>query len=251
VRKPFIAGNWKMNLHRSDAIALAQGIAEYVTDSATYDVAICPPYVYLDATANSLSGSPVALGAQNMYAQSNGAYTGEISGTMLTDIGCQYVILGHSERRELLRECDTVVNEKLHAALANGLKAIVCVGETLDEREAGTTDEIVATELHGSLAGISNEQMANVTLAYEPIWAIGTGKVATPEQAEQVHAHLRSVLTEIFGEETAESVRIQYGGSVKPGNAAELLSQPNVDGALVGGASLTVEAFTGILAAIS
>lgn len=240
-----------MNLHRSDAVSLAEGIAQYVTDSDSYDVAVCPPSIYLDAVATTINGSLIALGAQNMYAQSNGAFTGEISATMLTDIGCQYVILGHSERRELFRECDVVVNEKLHTALANGLKAIVCIGETLEERENGQTDDIVATEVRGSLADITPEQMADVTLAYEPIWAIGTGKVATPEQAEQVHAHLRSVLVDMFGEETAESVRIQYGGSVKPDNASELLSQPNVDGALVGGASLTVEAFTGILAAIS
>lgn len=240
-----------MNLNRSDAVALAEGIAEYVTDANTYDVAVCPPFIYLEAVSSTLTGSPVALGAQNMYSQNNGAFTGEISASMLTDAGCQYVILGHSERRELFRECDVVVNDKLRAALQRGLKAIVCVGETLEERENGLTDEIVTEEVRGSLAGITSEQMADVTLAYEPIWAIGTGKVATPEQAEQVHAQLRSVLIDMFGEATAETIRIQYGGSVKPGNAAELLSQPNVDGALVGGASLTVDAFTGILAAIS
>ncbi len=251
MRKPFIAGNWKMNLHRSEAVSLAEGIAEYVSDATSYDVAICPPFIHLDAVSTTISGSPVALGAQNMNSQANGAYTGEISASMLDDAGCQYVILGHSERRELFHECDVVVNDKLRAAFQNGLKAIVCVGETLEERENGQTNEIVAEQVRGSLAGITSEQMADVTLAYEPIWAIGTGKVATPEQAEQVHAHLRSVLIDMFGEATAETIRIQYGGSVKPDNAAELLSQPNVDGALVGGASLTVDAFTGILAAIS
>lgn len=240
-----------MNLHRSEAVSLAEGIAEFVTDANTYDVAVCPPFIHLDAVSTTISGSPVALGAQNMYSQGNGAYTGEISASMLTDAGCQYVILGHSERRELFRECDVVVNDKLRTALQNGLKAILCVGETLEERENGQTDEIVAEQVRGSLAGITSEQMADVTLAYEPIWAIGTGKVATPQQAEQVHAHLRNVLIDMFGEVTAETIRIQYGGSVKPDNAAELLSQPNVDGALVGGASLTVDAFTGILAAIS
>ncbi|MCH2612984.1 MAG: triose-phosphate isomerase, partial [Pirellulales bacterium] len=201
--------------------------------------------------SNTLDGTTVSLGAQNMYSLSTGAYTGEISATMLSDTGCQYVILGHSERREIFNECDTLINVKLSTALENGLKAIVCIGETLEERENAKTEEIVAQQVRGSLAGITPEQMSDVTLAYEPIWAIGTGKVATPEQAEQVHAHLRSVLIDMFGEATAEAVRIQYGGSVKPENAAELLSQPNVDGALVGGASLTIEAFTGILEAIS
>ena len=251
MRKPFIAGNWKMNLHRDQAVSLAEGIAHYVSDAKTYDVAVCPPFIYLDAVSNTLDGTTVLLGAQNMYSQSNGAYTGEISATMLSDTGCQYVILGHSERREIFNECDTVINEKLCTALENGLKAIVCIGETLEERENAQTEEIVSEQVRGSLARITTEQMSDVTLAYEPIWAIGTGKVATPEQAEQVHAHLRSVLIDMFGEATAEAVRIQYGGSVKPENAAELLSQPNVDGALVGGASLTIEAFTGILEAIS
>ena len=240
-----------MNLHRDQAVSLAEGIAHYVSDAKTYDVAVCPPFIYLDAVSNTLDGTTVSLGAQNMYSQSNGAYTGEISATMLSDTGCQYVILGHSERREIFNECDTLINEKLSTALENGLKAIVCIGETLEERENAKTEEIVAQQVRGSLAGITPEQMSDVTLAYEPIWAIGTGKVATPEQAEQVHAHLRSVLIDMFGEATAETVRIQYGGSVKPENAAELLSQPNVDGALVGGASLTIEAFTGILEAIS
>ena len=240
-----------MNLHRDQAVSLAEGIAHYVSDAKTYDVAVCPPFIYLDAVSNTLDGTTVSLGAQNMYSQSNGAYTGEISATMLSDTGCQYVILGHSERREIFNECDTLINEKLSTALENGLKAIVCIGETLEERENAQTEEIVAQQVRGSLAGITPEQMSDVTLAYEPIWAIGTGKVATPEQAEQVHAHLRSVLIDMFGEATAEAVRIQYGGSVKPENAAELLSQPNVDGALVGGASLTIEAFTGILEAIS
>ena len=240
-----------MNLHRDQAVSLAEGIAHYVSDAKTYDVAVCPPFIYLDAVSNTLDGTTVSLGAQNMYSQSNGAYTGEISATMLSDTGCQYVILGHSERREIFNECDTLINEKLSTALENGLKAIVCIGETLEERENAKTEEIVAQQVRGSLAGITPEQMSDVTLAYEQIWAIGTGKVATPEQAEQVHAHLRSVLIDMFGEATAETVRIQYGGSVKPENAAELLSQPNVDGALVGGASLTIEAFTGILEAIS
>ena len=240
-----------MNLHRDEALSLAKGIAQYVSDSKTYDIALCPAFIYLDAVSTILDGSLVSLGAQNMHSQGNGAYTGEISATMLSDAGCQYVILGHSERREIFHECDVVVNDKLRTALQNGLKAIVCIGETLEQRENAQTEEIVSQQVRGSLNGITPEQMSDVTLAYEPIWAIGTGKVATPEQAEQVHAHLRSVLTDMFGEAAAESIRIQYGGSVKPENAAELLSQPNVDGALVGGASLTIEAFTGILSAIS
>jgi triosephosphate isomerase len=184
-----------------------------------------------------------------LYHQPNGAFTGEISAAMLVDVGCQYVILGHSERRHILGETDADVNKKTHAALAAGLVPIVCVGELLAEREAGKTNDVIRTQFDGSLAGLSAEQMAKTVIAYEPVWAIGTGKVATPEQAEEVHKELRKIIAARYNAATAEAVRIQYGGSVKASNAAELLAQPNVDGALVGGASLKAEEFLGIAAA--
>jgi len=247
MRKKFIAGNWKMNLTRAEAVALASGLAEQLGDATDVDVAVCPPAVYLDAVSQALSGSNVALGAQNMYHESSGAFTGEISAGMLQDVSCKYVILGHSERRHILGETDEAINRKVHAALAAGLLPIVCVGETLEQREAGQTQSVVKTQLEGSLADLSIEQMHQIVIAYEPVWAIGTGKVATPEQAEEVHADLRSLLETRYTSAVADEVRIQYGGSVKPGNAAELLGQPNIDGALVGGASLKIDDFMGII----
>lgn len=247
MRKKFIAGNWKMNLTRAESVALASGLAEQVGDATDVDVAVCPPSVYLDAVNQAVSGSQVALGAQNMYHEASGAFTGEISAGMLLDLGCKYVILGHSERRHVLGETDEAINRKVVAALAAGLLPIVCVGELLEEREAGQTQSVVKTQVEGSLAGLTAEQMHQTVIAYEPVWAIGTGKVATPAQAEEVHADLRSLLETRYNSEVAASVRIQYGGSVKPGNAAELLGQPNIDGALVGGASLKVEDFMGII----
>ena len=247
MRKTFIAGNWKMNLSKQDAVELANALATAIADSSNVDVAVCPSFGYLDAVKTALGDSAVKLGGQNLNPNDAGAFTGEMSGTMLADLGCDLVIVGHSERRELFGECDQVVNTKVKAGLQHGLHVILCVGETLAEREAGETNNIVGTEVLGSLADITSEQMDNITIAYEPIWAIGTGKVATPEQAEQVHAHIRSILTERFGDEVAQATRIQYGGSVKPGNAQELLSQPNIDGALVGGASLDAESFLGII----
>ncbi|PHS11812.1 MAG: triose-phosphate isomerase [Blastopirellula sp.] len=249
MRRPFIAGNWKMNTTKADAVALASALASGINADANADVAVCPPGVYLDAVVAAVSGSAVAVGAQNMHHEASGAYTGELSGGMLQDIGCTYVILGHSERRHVFGESSSDVNKKVHTALALGLKPIVCVGELLEEREAGKTADVNSEQLYGSLAGVTAEQMANVTLAYEPVWAIGTGKVATPEQAEAVHADIRKFLAYRYNDEVANSVRIQYGGSVKPGNANELLSQPNIDGALVGGAALSAESFLGIIAA--
>jgi triosephosphate isomerase len=184
-----------------------------------------------------------------MYHTEEGAYTGEVSGKMLKDLGCRYVILGHSERRQLMGETDAQVNQKVHAALKVGLVPIVCVGETLDQREAGQTTSVVRTQCEGSLAGLSSEQASGIVLAYEPVWAIGTGKTATPAQAEEVHADIRALLTKLFNAETAQKIRIQYGGSVKADNAKELLSQPNIDGALVGGASLKADSFLPIIAA--
>ncbi len=250
MRKPFIAGNWKMNTTRDQAVALAQAVARQVENAAAkVDVAVCPPFVYLEAVAGALAGSAVGLGAQNAYPKDSGAYTGEVSMGMLRDIGCQYVILGHSERRQLLGESDAFIFEKVQAALNAGLIPIVCVGEVLEDREAGRTHDVIRKQFEGSLAGLSAENMAQVVIAYEPVWAIGTGKVASPEQAEEVHLDLRKMLAERYNTEIAEQVRIQYGGSVKPDNAAQLLSQPNIDGALVGGASLKAEDFAAIVAA--
>jgi triosephosphate isomerase len=249
MRRPFIAGNWKMNLDRASAVALAEGLVGGTSRIGEVDVAVCPPYVYLDAVAAVVGGSKVELGAQDMYHESGGAFTGEISAAMLCDLGCKYVVLGHSERRHVLGESDEAINKKVHAALAAGLLPIVCVGEMLDQREANKTAEVVRTQFDGSLAGVSDEQMQKIVIAYEPVWAIGTGKVATPQQAEEVHLDLRKLIEDRYNEKVAESVRIQYGGSVKPDNAADLLGQPNIDGALVGGAALTVDSFLGIIAA--
>lgn len=244
--KPFIAGNWKMNLERSSSIDLAKAIASAELPGDV-EVGICPPAVYLVDCIAATDGSSVGVGAQNMHSQPSGAYTGELSSGMLTDIGCQYVILGHSERRQFFGETDESVNEKLKAALAAGLVPIVCVGETLEQREQGQTRDVVLTQIAGSLAGIPAEVAPTVVLAYEPVWAIGTGKVATPEQAEEVHSDLRTWLESRYNAEIARQIRIQYGGSVKPDNAAELLGQPNIDGALVGGASLKADSFLAIV----
>jgi triosephosphate isomerase len=248
MRRPFIAGNWKMNLNRAEAVALASALAKRAAEASHVDVAVFPPYVYLDSAAAALAGSPVGWGAQDVYFERNGAFTGEISTAMLADLGCRYVILGHSERRHVLGETNQVVNKKVHAALTAGLVPIICVGELLAEREAGATGRVIREQFEGSLAGVSPEQIVKSVLAYEPVWAIGTGKVATPEQAEEVHKDLRKILADRYNTAVAEAVRIQYGGSVKASNAAQLLAQPNVDGALVGGASLKADEFLGIVA---
>jgi triosephosphate isomerase (TIM) len=249
MRRPFIAGNWKMNLTRDESVKLARAIATQLPAKTDAEVAVCPPFVYLDAVREALKGSAVGWGGQDMYHEKEGAFTGEISGRMLADVGCRYVILGHSERRHILGETDQQVNRKLQAALAAGLIPIVCVGETLAEREGGQTESVIHGQFAGSLAGLTAEQMPQVVIAYEPVWAIGTGKNATPQQAEEVHADLRRLIESRYNSHIAASVRIQYGGSVKPDNAAELLAQPNIDGALVGGASLKADSFLGIVAA--
>ncbi len=246
-RRRIIAGNWKMNMRRSSADALASGIAGVVGENPSVDVVLCPPSVYLGSVGEAVAGTPVGLGAQNLYAAEDGAFTGEVNASMLTDVGCRFVILGHSERRALMGETDQQVSEKLHAALAGNLIPIICVGETLEDRESGQTEQVVETQVRGSLAGLDEVRAASIVLAYEPVWAIGTGKTASPEQAEEVHAFIRNLLGDIFSPEISEQIRIQYGGSVKPSNATELLGQPNIDGALVGGASLKVEDFAGII----
>ena len=249
MRKKFIAGNWKMNTLRADGAALAAAVAEGVSSSSDVEVAVCPPGVYLAAVGQAIAGSAVGLGAQNCYHEAKGAFTGEISPAMLVDIGCRYVILGHSERRQIFKETSGEVNHKVHAALAAGLVPIVCVGETLEERQAGRTMAVVREQIEHSLAGLSAEQVTKLVVAYEPVWAIGTGVVATPEQAQEVHADLRRLLETRYNSEVARGVRIQYGGSVNAENAATLLAQPDIDGALVGGASLKAESFLAIVAA--
>lgn len=248
MRRPFIAGNWKMNLNLASSVALVEGLVKATADCDDVDVAVCPPSVYLSAVARAAAGSKVGVGAQNMYHEADGAFTGELSGTMLKDVGCRYVILGHSERRNILGESSEDVNLKVYAALAAGLIPIVCVGELLAERKANKTMDVIRRQFDGSFSGLTADQMKQVVIAYEPVWAIGTGEVATPDQAEEVHLALRKLMEDRYNKEVAESVRIQYGGSVKPDNAAELLAQPNIDGALVGGASLKVEPFVGIIA---
>jgi triosephosphate isomerase len=242
-----IAGNWKMNTRHDAAMALAEGVVAAVGESTAVDIALCPPSVYLTDVSDALVGTPVELGAQNLYAADDGAFTGEINAGMLTDVGCRYVILGHSERRALMGETDAQVNEKLQAALAGNLIPIVCVGETLEDREADRTEDVVGTQIRGSLAGLDEVRAAGIVIAYEPVWAIGTGKTASPEQAEEVHAFIRGLLGELFTTDIAAQIRIQYGGSVKPANAKELMGQPNIDGALVGGASLKADDFVAII----
>jgi triosephosphate isomerase len=246
VRRPLIAGNWKMNLNRADAVALARDLAAKGAAADT-DVLLCPSNVYLDSVSSAISGSGISLGAQDVYFEAKGAFTGETSTAMLTDIGCTFVILGHSERRHVIGETDALINKKIHAALAAGLTPVLCVGELLEEREAGKTQEVVKSQFEGSLAGLTDDQVRKTVIAYEPVWAIGTGKTASPEQAQEVHADLRKMLTDRYNLETSDVVRILYGGSVKPDNAADLMSQADIDGALVGGASLDADSFAAII----
>lgn len=250
MRPFFIAGNWKMNpASAAEAVALAETLKAGVGQEGIVRVAVCPPSVFLPAIDKALENTPIGLGAQNMHWEAKGAFTGELSGAMLQDVGCTHVILGHSERRHGLGETDAMVNAKLHAALAVGLIPIVCIGETLAEREADRTLEVVSGQIAGSLANLSAEQAAGIVIAYEPVWAIGTGKVATPEQAQEVHKTVRLRLAMHFDRPIADRVVVQYGGSVKAENAAALLACPDIDGALVGGASLIPDDFLGIIAA--
>ena len=251
-RKKIVAGNWKMNLDRAKARELAEAVAARSGEAAGVELVLCPPSLYVETVGTALklaggkSPSGVALGGQNMHDKASGAFTGEVAPPMLVDLGCQHVILGHSERRTLFGETDATVNVKTKAALAAGLTPIVCVGETLEEREGGRTDAVVTTQVRGSLAGLSPADLEKIVIAYEPVWAIGTGKVATPQQAQEVHGLIRSLLGSLASSEVAGKIRIQYGGSVKPDNAADLASQPDIDGALVGGASLKADDFLGI-----
>lgn len=248
MRKLIIAGNWKMHKTVDEAVQLVEELKqrlEGVTDAV--EVVVCPPFVALSRVAEVLQGGQIQLGAQNMFWEQKGAYTGEISPKMLLTIGCKFVILGHSERRIYFGEDNKAVNRKVKAALDHGLIPIICVGEKLEEREAGITEEVVKDHVLGALNGLSREEVQKVIFAYEPVWAIGTGRTATPEQANEVHCYIRDLLSGMFDQDLAESVRIQYGGSVKPENSAQLLGQPDIDGALVGGASLDAEAFSQIV----
>jgi len=245
-RRPYVGGNWKMNLHRTECRDLAEGVNAGFKAGDQMDVAIFPAFPYLAEVAAVLEriGGSVKLGAQDVYFEQNGAFTGEVSASMLKDVGVEVVLVGHSERRHVLGENDELINAKLLAALEAGFEVILCVGEKLDQREAGKTDAVNMAQTLAGLAGVQANQMSRVTIAYEPVWAIGTGKTATAEDAQLAHKHIREVLAfGLFDEDLAQSVRIQYGGSVKPSNAANLMAQPDVDGGLVGGASLKIQDF--------
>lgn len=246
-RKPYLAGNWKMNLDRRSALELARALQDGVGTTSDRDVAVFPPAVYLDEVARTLAGSQIKVGAQNMCEEESGAFTGEISADMLLDVGCTVVVLGHSERRHVYGESSELVNRKVRLALDKGLEVVLCVGETQTEREAGTTEAVCGEQTTVGLSGVSAEDMARVTIAYEPVWAIGTGLTATPAQAGEVHTYLRGVLAGLYSDAVADAVRIQYGGSVKPENVSELMAVANVDGALVGGASLKADSFLQII----
>ena len=241
-RTHYIAGNWKMNLDKAGSVKLAQDlVAALKGKSNKYMVGV--PFVYLDAVAQVLKGSNILLGSQDMAATANGAHTGEVSAEMLKDIGVQFVILGHSERRHEIGESDELINKKVRRALEQGLEVVLCIGELLEDREAGNAEQVCAFQLSADLAGVSEEQMKKVTIAYEPVWAIGTGKTATPADAEAIHKFVRGYIAKLYNQKVADETIIQYGGSMKASNAAELLAQPDIDGGLIGGASLKAETF--------
>ncbi len=246
-RRLIIAGNWKMNKTVHDAIDLVTGLKRELNGVKEVDIVVCPPFTALGEVSKAIIESNIRLGAQNMSEHNYGAYTGEIAAGMLRDLAVRYVILGHSERRQFQKETDALIAKKAAAAHAASLKPIVCVGETLTEREAGQMQTVVETQTRGSLAGLTAQQIEETVIAYEPVWAIGTGKTATSAQAQEVHAFIRKVLGQLAGEAVARKVRIQYGGSVKASNARELMGQPDVDGALVGGASLEERSFADII----
>jgi len=249
IRKKFIAGNWKMNKTAADGAALTKEILAAIGRETSVDVVLCPPYTALESVGRALEGQAVKLGAQNMHPEKNGAFTGEVSAEMLRSLFVSYVILGHSERRTFFGDTDAFVNKKTLAALANQLKPILCVGETLAEREGGSTLAVVKKQVEGGLLGVTAEQMNSVVIAYEPVWAIGTGKVATTAQAQEVHAYIRELLTSLYGAPVAQKVRILYGGSMKPSNAPELLAQKDIDGGLIGGAALEAKSFVELVKA--
>jgi triosephosphate isomerase len=251
MRKKVIAGNWKMNKDLTESQNLISKLASGLSGKQlNCDVIICPPFTSLSEANSLIKNTPVKLGAQNLYFQESGAYTGEISAKMLKSVGCEYVIVGHSERRTIFKEQDDLINEKIKAALGAGLKPIFCIGETLGEREKGIEKDILKTQLSGGLNEISIEQLKSIIIAYEPVWAIGTGKTATPAQAEEMHDFIRTYIKDDFTPESAENLTIQYGGSVKPENAKDLLNQKDIDGALVGGACLNADSFISIIESV-
>ena len=249
MRKPIIAGNWKMYKSFDEAVEFIEAVREAVPSEEKVDAVVCAPAIYLPTLVDIATETDLAIGAQNMHFAEEGAFTGEISPSQLASIHVDYVILGHSERREMFNETDEAVNKKVKAALAHGIVPIICCGETLEEREAGNTEAKVSGQIRAALEGFSAEEVSHMVIAYEPIWAIGTGKTATADDANQVCGAIRNVVKELYGEETAEAIRIQYGGSVKPENIVELLSKEHIDGALVGGASLQVESYLKLLEA--
>ncbi len=242
MRKPLMAGNWKMNKTVAEAVDMVKALKTAVADVKDVEILVCPTFTSLYAVNNEIKGSNINLGAQNLFWEAKGAFTGEISPAMVKDCGCSYVIIGHSERRQYFGETDETVNKRAKAAFASGLIPVVCVGETLDEREKNVTFKVIETQIRGGMANLSAEEASTVVIAYEPVWAIGTGKTATPEQAQDVHAFIRKLYKEIYND-AADKVRILYGGSVNPKNVSELMKQPDIDGGLVGGASLEADSF--------
>lgn len=245
-RKILIAGNWKMNKTATEAVELAKPIIEAIGNQNDIDVLMCPPFTSISAVSELIGNSTVRVGAQNMSDKASGAYTGEISAAMLRDLQVSYVILGHSERRSYYGETDAFINRKVLACLENNLKPVLCVGETLEEREAGKVEEVIKTQLVGGLANVPADKAESVVIAYEPVWAIGTGKTATPEQAQEVHAFIRKELIGLLGQ-VGNAIRILYGGSMKPANADELLAKPDIDGGLIGGAALVAKDFLALI----
>lgn len=246
-RRPFIAGNWKMNKTVGEALELVRGLKATLQGVKDVEVAVAPPFTALYPVAQELKGSSIFLAGQNLFWEEKGAFTGEVSPVMLKEVGCQYVIIGHSERRQYFGETDETANRRIHAALQFGLKVIFCIGETLQEREGGVTFSIVERQLEKGLTGVDTLKMEGIVIAYEPVWAIGTGRTATPEQAEEVHQFIRNKLEKLYSKSVSDNIRIQYGGSVTPENINGLMAQPDIDGALVGGASLKVESFSRIV----
>ena len=250
MRKPIIAGNWKMNKTLSEAVSFVNEVKSSIPAASAVDSVVCSPALFLDALVKATEGTELKVGAQNVHFEENGAFTGEISPVALADLGVSYVIIGHSERREMFAETDETVNKKTHAAFKAGITPIVCCGETLEEREADKTFEVCETQVTKGLAGLTEEQAKNVVVAYEPIWAIGTGRSSSSADANEVCAFIRNVIEKQFSKEVAQAVRIQYGGSVKPENIKEYMAQSDIDGALVGGASLEANSYLALLEAV-
>ncbi|MCX5776420.1 MAG: triose-phosphate isomerase [Candidatus Firestonebacteria bacterium] len=243
MRKTIIAGNWKMNKNIAEALELVKDLKIKLEGVADTEVVVCPPFLAVNAVSQLLKGSNIKVGAQNCYFEKKGAFTGEVSPAMLKEAGCAYVILGHSERRQYFKETNDFINKKVKAVLAEGLLPIICAGETLEEREKNIWKEVIKTQITGCLAGFTKEEVSKMVLAYEPVWAIGTGKVASKEQAQEVHKFIRDLVEKLYDKPVAEALRIQYGGSVKPDNVSILMNEPDIDGALVGGAALEADSF--------